>query len=121
MDEPNYRRFQVWQKAHANALSIISLLEKCNRKYSRILDQCIGAATSVGANIAEGNSSKSRKRNYFEIALNSSYEFDNWIQILKDSEHVCSDKKIVLIIEKNYKVLDLFLNFVRIIVGNTPR
>lgn len=78
----------VWQKAHQNALLIIEILDRCDAKYSRFIQQCLAASTSVGANIAEGNSaytSKEKKR-YFEIALNSSYEFDNWLQILKDSK-----------------------------------
>ncbi|MDD5618121.1 MAG: four helix bundle protein [Candidatus Omnitrophica bacterium] len=76
---PNYRKLVVWQKAHKNALSIISLLSKCNPRYSRIVGQCLGAATSIGANIAEGNSARTGKQriSYFDIALNSGYEFDN--------------------------------------------
>ena len=88
MEVPNYRKLIVWQKAHQNALLIIEILDRCDAKYSRLVQQCLAASTSVGANIAEGNSahtSKEKKR-YFEIALNSSYEFDNWLQILKDSK-----------------------------------
>ncbi|MBL7130899.1 MAG: four helix bundle protein [Candidatus Omnitrophica bacterium] len=102
MDEPNYRKLLVWQKAHKNALLIIDLLNKCNSKYSRILIQCVSSATSIGANIAEGNSTRTNKekQRYFEIALNSSYEFDNWLQVLKDSKVICFDKKSLSIIEK---------------------
>jgi len=90
MDKPNYRKLIVWQKAHENALLVIKLVDKCNAKYSRIMSQCLGAATSIGANLAEGNSTgtNKEKRRYFEIALNSSYEFDNWLQILKDSDTI---------------------------------
>ena len=65
MDEPNYRKLVVWQKAHKNALLIIDLLNKCDSKYMRIVSQALGAATSIGANIAEGNSAatiKEKKR-----------------------------------------------------------
>ena len=110
MDEPNYRKLIVWQKAHKNALFIIDLLGKSGFKYSRIIDQCLGAATSIGANIAEGNSSRSNKEkeSYFRITLNSSYEFDNWLQILKDSNSICQDIKILSAIEKeNMEVIKI--------------
>ena len=109
-EAPNYRKLLVWQKAHKNALLTISLLNKCNPRYSRIIDQCLGAATSIGANIAEGNSAKTdrQKESYFRIALNSSYEFDNWLQVLKDSKDICLDKKTLLVIEKeNIEVIKI--------------
>ena len=119
MDEPNYRKLLVWQKAHKNALLIIELLDKCGTKYLRIIKQCIAAATSIGANIAEGNcaGTKKAKGHYFEIALNSSYELDNWIQVLKDSKVICSDKATILSIEKEnievIKILTKLTSFFR--------
>ncbi|MDI6758440.1 MAG: four helix bundle protein [Candidatus Omnitrophota bacterium] len=99
---PRYRKLLVWQKAHKNAIFLIQLLDKCNPKYARIFDQCIGAVTSIGANIAEGNVSgtNKQKENYFQIALNSSYELDNWLQILKDTKTICSNKESVSALEK---------------------
>jgi four helix bundle protein len=116
MGEPSYRRLIVWQKAHKNALLIINLLDKSNPKYSRIIDQCFGAATSVGANIAEGNDSHNakQKETYFQIALNSSYEFDNWLQILKDSKVICFDKSDLLGIEKeNIEVIKILCTIIK--------
>ena len=110
MEEPGYRKLLVWQKAHKNALLIIRLLEKCNPKYGRIFNQCISSATSIGANIAEGNAqaTSKQKKNYFAIALNSAYEFDNWIQILKDSKLVYSDINDLLVCEKeNIEVIKI--------------
>ncbi len=110
MDEPNYRRLIVWQKAHQNALLVIELLDEVHLKHSKIIGQCIGSATSIGANIAEGNSSSTDKgkKRYFEIALNSSYEFDNWLQILKDSDNICPNKvKLVEIEKQNIEVIKI--------------
>ncbi len=102
MEEPGYRKLIVWNKAHQNALLIIELLDKCNSKYGRILSQCLSAVTSIGANIAEGNNARTKKEKdrYLEIALNSSYEFDNWLQILKDSKVICREKAVLLSVEK---------------------
>lgn len=115
MDEPNYRKLIVWQKAHRNALTIINLLKDCNIRYARIIDQCLASATSIGANIAEGNSvsSQRQKESYFQIALNSSYEFDNWIQILKDSKVICNDLKTLLLLEKdNIEVIKILTKII---------
>ena len=116
MDEPNYRKLLVWQKAQQNALLIIEILDKCNSKFSRIMGQCLDSATSIGANIAEGNSARSgrQKASYFDIALNSSYEFDNWLQILKDSKVICSDKNNLLQIEKeNIEIIKILSTIIR--------
>ena len=107
---PRYRKLFVWQKAHKNAILLIQLLDKCNPKYARITDQCIGAATSIGANIAEGNVSRTAKQkaSYFQIALDSSYELDNWLQILKDAKAICSDRENLSAIEKeNIEVIKI--------------
>jgi four helix bundle protein len=85
-------------------------VEKIDFKYSRIVVQCTSSATSVGANIAEGNavSSINKKRSYFEIALSSSYELDNWVQILKDSKSIGADKDALRVIEEqNIEVIKI--------------
>ncbi|HOO78366.1 MAG TPA: four helix bundle protein [bacterium] len=88
-DVPGYRRLKVWQKTHQVALDILVLVEALPEKagLKRIIDQIIGSATSVGANIAEGSNSRSGKEyiRYLEIALRSATETDNWLQICKDS------------------------------------
>ena len=88
-DIPGYRRLKVWQKAHHVALNTIVLVDALPNKpgLNRIIDQIIGSATSVGANIAEGSNSRSGKEyvRYLEIALRSATETDNWVQICKDS------------------------------------
>jgi four helix bundle protein len=78
MEECRYRKLIVWQKAHQNALTVIDLIKDSQQKYERIISQCIGSATSIGANIAEGNNSGlKQKLAYFRVALNSAYEFDD--------------------------------------------
>jgi len=113
MEIPNYRRLIVWQKAHKDAISIIGILDKVKFAYAEVVSQCVGSATSIGANIAEGNAARKSKKRYFEIALNSAYEFDNWIQILKDSDRICDDKKKLCEIEKeNIEVIKILTTLV---------
>ena len=47
----------------------------------------IGAVSSGGANIAEGNGDYKGKEfpRYLRIALASAHETDNWVQVFKDS------------------------------------
>jgi len=115
MNEPNYRKLLVWQKAHQNALLAIDLAEKIPFKFSRIVIQFIAAGTSIGANIAEGSAapSKRQKESYFQIALNSSYEFDNWLQILKDAKPICADKAVLPGIEsRNIEVIKILTKLI---------
>ncbi|MFA5361681.1 MAG: four helix bundle protein [Candidatus Omnitrophota bacterium] len=115
MDVPNYRKLVAWQKAHKNALLLIEILKNCSSKFSGIVIQCLNSATSIGANIAEGNAVRSdrQKSSYFEIALNSGYELDNWLQILKDSGLICSDKKALLDIEnRNIEVIKILTKLI---------
>jgi len=92
MDVPKYRELKVWQKAHKVALDIIELLKDVPNQpgLNRIVDQIVGSASSVGANIAEGSSSRRGKEyiRYLEIALRSATECDNWIQVVKDSQEI---------------------------------
>ena len=92
MSIPKYRQLKVWQKAHKSALDCIELLGIVPNRpgLNRVVDQFIGSSTSVGANIAEGSSSRKGREyiRYLEIALRSATETDNWIQIFKDSKPI---------------------------------
>jgi len=115
MEIPNYRKLIVWQKAHQNALSVLDLFSHSAFSFSKITNQCLGASTSIGANIAEGNSAITlrEKKRYLKIALNSSYEFDNWLQILKDSKRVDLDKEYIeKIEERNIEVIKILSHWV---------
>ena len=59
---------------------------RIERISSRILDQFVGAITSIGANVVEAKSSHSTKDyiKFFEIALKSANETKYWIIIIKE-------------------------------------
>jgi four helix bundle protein len=80
----------VWQKAHALALKSIKATNSVKRSYASdiIVKQLIRAATSIGANIAEGcgrNEGKEYVR-FLQISFGSANEVDNWLNLLKDAE-----------------------------------
>ncbi|MEK6567854.1 MAG: four helix bundle protein [Candidatus Omnitrophota bacterium] len=114
-DEPRYRRLLVWKKAHNNAIILIALIKNCNSKYGRVIDQCLGSVTSIGANIAEGNESATHKQkeSYFQISLNSAYELDNWLQILKDGEIITDKEKIAVIEKENIEVIKILCTIIK--------
>lgn len=57
------------------------------RAFWSISDQLLRSATSIGANITEGQASSSRKEfiKYYEIALKSANETKYWLYLLRDS------------------------------------
>jgi len=117
---PAYRNLKVWGKAHDNLLDIINLLKAIpdNSVTGRIKDQIIGAASSVGANIAEGSGIYRGKRfvGHLEIAVDSACETDNWLQVLKDSRigNVDFDKALLeSIIQRNCEVIKMLLGLIQ--------
>ena len=72
---------------------------------SILLNQLLRCATSIGANIHEGNYASSRADfiNKFKIALKECYETEYWLDIFKDSEIIAQETH-TLLIAKCYKL-----------------
>ena len=70
-------------------LNFIDTIELKRTHYS-IVDQLIRSACSIGANIAEGKSSTTKKEfsRYLEIALKSANETKYWLRLLKDFKKI---------------------------------
>ena len=81
---------KVWQKALELTLQIIEFIDDFpKRTVSNVIStQLLRSVTSIGANIAEGYGSFSRKeyRRYLGIALKSANETDYWLTIIKHSK-----------------------------------
>jgi len=119
MSTPKYRELKVWQKAHKVTLDSIELLKNVPDQsgLGGIVDQVIRAASSIGANIAEGSSSRKGKEfiRYLEIALRSATELDNWLQILKDSDEIKKHLDIAKVHELesiNIEVLKMLIKLI---------
>ncbi|OGQ47642.1 MAG: hypothetical protein A2W63_00710 [Deltaproteobacteria bacterium RIFCSPLOWO2_02_44_9] len=84
----NFRDLQVWQKAHKLLLSVAEIIDKLpDNPKGRILgQQLLRAASSIGANIAEGFGRRQGKEMeyFFFIAKGSSLETENWLLVLRD-------------------------------------
>ena len=82
----------IKERSYLFALRIIKLAESLpNDQASRIIsDQLLRSATSIGANIIEGQSASSRRdfTNFLNHALKSANETKFWLALLRDSRKV---------------------------------
>ena len=72
-------------KFSLDTIKFINLLPN-GRSFWSIGDQLIRCATSIGANMVEGQASSSRREfvKYFEISLKSANETKYWLSLLSD-------------------------------------
>jgi four helix bundle protein len=85
----DFRRLQVWQKAHALSLSIDRAAKRIRGpQYASLRNQMFRAATSIPANIAEGRRQRSEKEfaRFLSIALNSSSELEYHLILARDTK-----------------------------------
>ena len=71
------------------------------KRWEFLINQGLRAATSVGANIVEAQSSTSRKefKRYYEIALKSCNETKYWICLMRDAMEIKDEVLIQLLNE----------------------
>jgi four helix bundle protein len=83
----DFKKLQVWQKAHALALHAYRVATKMRRSQDLPLrSQIIRAAMSIPANIAEGRRQESEKQfaRFLRIAVNSSCELEYHLIVARD-------------------------------------
>jgi len=84
----DYRKLRVWHLARDLTLNVIEgLPDRVARKVPGLRAQAIRAATSVGANLAEGCSRATRPEllHFAEIALGSLNELDAHLLLARDA------------------------------------
>jgi four helix bundle protein len=86
MNKPAYKNLLVYQKAKNQTINIIKYFthKKTPFAYTFIVDQLLRAASSIGANIAEGYGTHYQKsfRHYLSIARGSSFETEYWLDVV---------------------------------------
>lgn len=103
IDKSNLKSKDVKTRAYDFSLSVIKFINKFpnRRAFWSISDQLLRSATSIGANLIEGQASSSRREfiKYYEIGLKSANETKYWLKLLKDSYNELSSDCESLIIE----------------------
>lgn len=107
-----YRDLLVWQKAHKAALKIFVLYSKTKKTSAtyEIWKQCLRAAFSIAANIAEGYHSH-RGKNFIsklEIARGETGETDYWCFVLFEIKEITINEYNEL--AQEYREILLMLN-----------
>lgn len=81
--EYNHRNLIVWQRAQELAHQMIQLTKRLPNRWANavLARQIISAATSIGANIAEGHGrfTPGAHKNHLSIAKGSAAETDSWL------------------------------------------
>lgn len=94
---------EVGKRAYSFSLRILKLCDFLPNKKSVwiISDQLLRSSMSIGANIAEGQGSSSRKefRRFYQISYRSLIETRYWLFLLLDSK-IVSQKNIELLINE---------------------
>jgi four helix bundle protein len=85
----DFKRLQVWHKAHALYLEVYRLLTpNLTRDISGLRAQATKAAASISANIAEGCGKASSREflRFLDIAFASARELENHLIVARDLE-----------------------------------
>lgn len=89
--ENTFHKLKVWQKSHAITLKIYKITKNFPREESfRLTNQICRSASSVAANIVEGNCRNSKKEflHFLNIAKSSLEETKYHILLAKDLQYI---------------------------------
>jgi len=95
VEQFNFEKLEVWQKAVAFADEVIALLDKIetSRNHYRLFEQMESACTSISMNIAEGKGRYSKKEfiHFLHISRGSLFEVATLLTILKNRRWISED------------------------------
>jgi four helix bundle protein len=83
----DFKKLQVWQKAHELALKTHATADKIRgRSYTSLRSQMVRAAASIDANIVEGSGQRSDREfiRFIDIAINSANELESHLIMARD-------------------------------------
>jgi len=111
----DFKTLIVWQKARelANDIYKISANFPPFETYAT-KSQIIRAATSIGANIAEGNGQLYKKKqiNFLNNAIGSASETRHWLVIAADNGYI-SQEDYDKLEEKTVEIIKMLISFIR--------
>jgi four helix bundle protein len=111
----DFKRLQVWQKAHALSLCIDRVSTRMRpSRHAALRNQIYRAAMSIPANIAEGRRQKSEKEfaRFLGYALNSSSELEYHLIVARDTQ-VIPESDFVSMISQTITVRKMLYGLLR--------
>jgi four helix bundle protein len=117
----DFKKLEVWQKAHALALSVHRIARKIRgAEYLSLRSQMIRAAGSIDANIVEGRGQKSDRQysRFLNIAVNSANELESHLIMARDLE-VMSTSDYVSLLKKVQQVRMMLHGLLNYLDGKT--
>ena len=116
----NYKELLFWKKSFVVTLLIIRLTRKFpkERVFLIVTDQIIRAASSVGANIAEGFGRYRGKEyeRFLQISLGSSNEVEYWMLVIKELLPQYQ-QEIATIVEENNQTIRMLASSLKTLRG----
>jgi four helix bundle protein len=119
----DFKKLQVWQKAHALALDAHRVATGIRRSQDLSLrSQIIRAAMSIPANIVEGRRQESEKQfaRFLRIALNSGCELEYHLIVARDI-HAISDVDADRLLKQVIEVRRMIHGLLRKLGGHPAR
>ena len=90
-----YTDLKAWQEAYKLGLSVYKITQNYPKEENfGITAQLRRAATSIAANLAEGNTRQSSKefKHFISISRGSLAEVETWLMFSKDLEYISNDQ-----------------------------
>jgi len=100
--------YDLKKRTYAYALDVIKFLRELPKDYisQTIGKQLLRSATSIGANITEGQSASSKKEfaNFYSYSLKSANETKFWLELLRDSGGINSPARLSSILNETGEI-----------------
>jgi len=97
----DFKKLDVWQKAHALALSIDRMCKRIRAsQYYSLRNQIFTAALSIPANVAEGRRKTRKKKEFLRflrIAVSSTSELESHLLFAQDAKVIAKSEAVSLI------------------------
>jgi len=96
----DFKKLDVWQKAHALSLSIDHICKRIRAsQYYSLRNQIFTAALSIPANVAEGRRKTSEKEfvRFLRIAVSSTSELESHLLFAQDAKVIAKSEAVSLI------------------------
>jgi four helix bundle protein len=118
----DFKKLQVWQKAHALSLSVDRTCRRIRAaQYASLRNQMFRAAMSIPANIAEGRRHTSEKEfaRFLGYALNSTSELEHHLIVARDLK-VIPESDFVSLVSQTITVRKMLYGLLRRLAISDP-